>query len=145
MFSILGLLAEAKDPLGISDIAGALNYNRSTVFNIAYTLTDLGILEKRGKNKFHLGTHLLCIEQSIALDVEEYIGYTSFCNSLEPQSRIVRGSYLGRGSERPDQRLTQCFLLRIFERNRHENGGPLCPDVSPGVIPCEISNPKIGL
>ena len=57
-FSILGLLAEAKDPLGISDIAKALNYNRSTVFNIAYTLTDLGILEKREQNKFHFRTKL---------------------------------------------------------------------------------------
>jgi len=63
-FSILGLLAEAKDPLGISDIAKALNYNRSTVFNIAYTLTDLGILEKKGQNKFHFGTHLYILSRS---------------------------------------------------------------------------------
>jgi DNA-binding IclR family transcriptional regulator len=63
-FSILGLLVEAKDPLGISDIAKALNYNRSTVFNIAYTLTDLGILEKRGQNKFHFGTQLYILSRS---------------------------------------------------------------------------------
>jgi len=63
MFSILGLLAEAKDPLRISDIAKALNYNRSTVFNIAYTLTDLGILEKKGQNKFYFGTQLYVLNR----------------------------------------------------------------------------------
>lgn len=49
-------MAQSKDPMGISDISKALNYNRSTVFHIAYTLTDLGILERRDKNKFHFGT-----------------------------------------------------------------------------------------
>jgi len=63
-FSILQLLAQSKDPLGISDIAKALHYNRSTVFNIAYTLTDLGILEKKGQNKFHFGTQLYVLSRS---------------------------------------------------------------------------------
>lgn len=63
-FSILGVLTEVKDPLRISDIAKALNYNRSTVFNIAYTLTDLGILEKKGKNRFHFGTQLFILSRS---------------------------------------------------------------------------------
>jgi DNA-binding IclR family transcriptional regulator len=52
-FNILGLLAQSKDPLGISDIAKSLTYNRSTVFHIAYTLVDLGILEKRDQHTFH--------------------------------------------------------------------------------------------
>ena len=62
-FSILGLLAKAKDPLGISDIAKALTYNRSTVFNIAYTLTDLGILVKRGQNKLQFGSQLYVLNR----------------------------------------------------------------------------------
>ena len=62
-FSILQLLSRSKDPLGISDIAKALSYNRSTVFNIAYTLTDLGILEKKGQNKFHFGTQLYVLSR----------------------------------------------------------------------------------
>jgi IclR family KDG regulon transcriptional repressor len=56
--SILDLLAKSKGPLGISDISKALNYNRSTVFNIVYTLVDLGILEKRDQKKFHFGIKL---------------------------------------------------------------------------------------
>lgn len=57
-FSILGLLAKSKDSLGISDISKALSYNRSTVFNIVYTLMDLGILERRDHNKLHFGSQL---------------------------------------------------------------------------------------
>ena len=57
-FSVLDLLAKSKGPLGISDISKALNYNRSTVFNIVYTLMDLGILEKRDQNRFQFGIKL---------------------------------------------------------------------------------------
>lgn len=57
-FGILKHLAKSKDPLGISEISKALNYNRSTVFNMVHTLTDLEILEQRGQAKFHFGTQL---------------------------------------------------------------------------------------
>ena len=57
-FNILDLFSKSKDPLGISDISKALNYNRSTVFSIVHTLTDLGILEKEDQNKFHFGIRL---------------------------------------------------------------------------------------
>ena len=55
-FSILGLLAQSKDSLGISDISGRLGLNKSTVFNIVHTLMDLGILENRLDGKFVFGT-----------------------------------------------------------------------------------------
>ncbi|MGD8740500.1 MAG: IclR family transcriptional regulator [Desulfobacterales bacterium] len=57
-FSILGLFARLNKPLGVSDIAKALNYNKSTVFNMLHTLNDLGILEKFGDNQFQYGTQL---------------------------------------------------------------------------------------
>ena len=44
--------------MGISDISKALKYNKSTVFNIVYTLSDLGILEYGHNNKFRFGTQL---------------------------------------------------------------------------------------
>jgi len=56
-FSILELLSKGKKPLGISEISKALNFNKSTVFNIVYTLMDLGVLED-GDNKFRFGTTL---------------------------------------------------------------------------------------
>ncbi len=56
-FGILDLLAKSENPLGISEIAKALNYNKSTVFNTVRTLTDLGALVN-SNNKFRLGVKL---------------------------------------------------------------------------------------
>jgi DNA-binding IclR family transcriptional regulator len=55
-FAILDLLARSKEPMGISDISGKLDLNKSTVFNIGHTLRDLNILENRRDNKFVFGT-----------------------------------------------------------------------------------------
>jgi IclR family KDG regulon transcriptional repressor len=55
-FAILELLAQAKEPMGVSDISGKLSLNKSTVFNIGYTLDDLNILENQGDGKFSFGT-----------------------------------------------------------------------------------------
>jgi IclR family KDG regulon transcriptional repressor len=54
--AILELLAQSKEPLGISDISVKLNLNKSTVFNIGHTLIDLNVLESRRDGKFGLGT-----------------------------------------------------------------------------------------
>jgi len=56
-FQILELLGKKKEPLGITKISNELKLNKSTVFNIVYTLSDLGILEN-GDNKFRFGTKL---------------------------------------------------------------------------------------
>ena len=55
-FAILELLAKTKKPLGISEISGKLELNKSTVFNIVYTLMDLNVLENQSDMKFRLGT-----------------------------------------------------------------------------------------
>jgi DNA-binding IclR family transcriptional regulator len=57
-FQILDLLARSKRPLGISEIANSLDFHKSTVFNMVYTLSSLGILENWYQNKFTLGTQL---------------------------------------------------------------------------------------
>ncbi len=54
-FAILDLLAKSKESLGISEITRALNFNKSTVFNISHTLADLGVLKQAPDNKFSLG------------------------------------------------------------------------------------------
>lgn len=56
-FDILEFLSKEKKPLGISEISSALNLNKSTVFNIVYTLTDLGVLEN-SDNRFRFGPKL---------------------------------------------------------------------------------------
>jgi IclR family KDG regulon transcriptional repressor len=57
-FAILDLLAESKEPMGISDISGRLELNKSTVFGIVHTLMDLNVLENRPDGKFVFGTRL---------------------------------------------------------------------------------------
>jgi IclR family KDG regulon transcriptional repressor len=57
-FSILQLFAKSKQELGISDISKQLDLNKSTVFNIIYTLKNLEILEQYPGGKFHFGTLL---------------------------------------------------------------------------------------
>ena len=56
-FAMLELLAASGQALGISQMAGELGLNKSTVFNLAHTLTDLGVLERAG-DKFNLGLGL---------------------------------------------------------------------------------------
>ncbi len=60
-FAILDLISRAKVPLRVSEISEALNYNKSTVFNIAHTLDDLDVLEKSldGKFQFSLQMYVL--------------------------------------------------------------------------------------
>jgi IclR family KDG regulon transcriptional repressor len=57
-FAILDLLAQSKETMGISDLSGKLELNKSTVFNIVHTLMDLNVLEHHSGGKFNLGTHL---------------------------------------------------------------------------------------
>src|SRR5512135_1321376 len=55
-FAILDLLAQTKEPMGISDISGRLDLNKSTVFNTVHTLRDLHVLENQPDGKFVFGT-----------------------------------------------------------------------------------------
>jgi len=60
-FAILDLMAHTKKPLGISDLSNALVYHKSTVFNMVYTLVDLGILENGKEGKFRFGPRLYAL------------------------------------------------------------------------------------
>ena len=55
-FAILDLLAQSKEPVGISSISGRLDLNKSTVFNIVHTLIDLNVLENQPDGKFVFGS-----------------------------------------------------------------------------------------
>ncbi|MFC1822252.1 IclR family transcriptional regulator [Thermodesulfobacteriota bacterium] len=56
-FAILEQFAREKKSLGITDISKALNLNKSTVYNIVHTLSDLGVLDN-GDGKFRFGPKL---------------------------------------------------------------------------------------
>ena len=55
-FSILELLSQSEGPMGISEISRELELNKSTVFHIVHTLTDLNVLENQRDGKFIFGT-----------------------------------------------------------------------------------------
>jgi len=55
-FAILELLAQSKEPMGISDISRNLDLNKSSVFNIVHTLRDLNVLENQPDGKSVFGT-----------------------------------------------------------------------------------------
>ena len=63
-FAILQLFAKSKQTLGISEISKQLELNKSTVFNIIYTLKNLEILEQYPDGKFHFGTLLYLLGNS---------------------------------------------------------------------------------
>jgi IclR family KDG regulon transcriptional repressor len=63
-FDILDLMARTREPLGITDIAKTLHYNKSTVFNLLYTLADRGILEPARGGKFYFGAALYLLGQA---------------------------------------------------------------------------------
>jgi DNA-binding IclR family transcriptional regulator len=60
-FKVLELLAGSKMPLGISELSNRLGYHKSTVFNLIYTLVDLGFLETTPENKIRLGIKLFTL------------------------------------------------------------------------------------
>jgi DNA-binding IclR family transcriptional regulator len=65
-FAILDLLVQSKEPMGISDISGKLGLNKSTVFNIGHTLTDLNVLENGRNGKFTFGTRFYILANMAA-------------------------------------------------------------------------------
>lgn len=63
-FTILQLLSKSTQALGISEISKQLGLNKSTVFNIIYTLKDIEILEQHDDGKFHFGMLLYLLGNS---------------------------------------------------------------------------------
>jgi len=61
-FAILELLAQSKEPMGISDISRKLDLNKSSVFNIVRTLVDLKVLDNQPDGKSVFGTRFYILE-----------------------------------------------------------------------------------
>jgi IclR family transcriptional regulator, KDG regulon repressor len=76
-FRILELLSDTPVPLGITEIAGRLNYNKSTVFNIIHTLLDLDFLSETPENKVILGLKLHHLSRASDL-------YTVLISNIRP-------------------------------------------------------------
>jgi DNA-binding IclR family transcriptional regulator len=58
---VLEVVARARRPLGLSEIAGQLRLTRSAVFRLVYTLRHMGFLEEQPPKLFTLGPRVLNI------------------------------------------------------------------------------------
>ena len=62
-FNIIERVATSKEPLSISEIASELGYYRSTVFNMANSLVDLGIFRQGEDGKFSSAQGFIRLEK----------------------------------------------------------------------------------
>ncbi|MFB0532512.1 MAG: IclR family transcriptional regulator [Desulfatiglandales bacterium] len=92
-FQILDLFARSKRPMGISEIANCLNYHKSTVFNIVYTLTSLGILENGYRNKFTLGRQLYVLGKAAGKESELIHTVRPYLEELTEKTKLT--AFLG--------------------------------------------------
>jgi len=91
-FSILDLFAKQKKALSIADICKKLDLHKSTVFNIAYTLTDLGILE-REDGKFRFGPKIYVLAKAVAKGSELIQVIHPYLEEISRRTRLT--TFLG--------------------------------------------------
>jgi IclR family KDG regulon transcriptional repressor len=92
-FAILTLFARLKKPLGVSEISKALNYNKSTVFNMLHTLNDLGVLEQSGGNKFQYGMRLYTLGKAAGRSSELLITVHPYLEKINQKTKL--SAFLG--------------------------------------------------
>jgi IclR family KDG regulon transcriptional repressor len=97
-FSILELLARSKEPMGISDISGKLDLNKSTVFNIVHTLSDLHVLENQADGKFAFGTRFYILGNMAGRRSELIQTAHPFLEKVNAQTKL--SAFLGLRSDR---------------------------------------------
>lgn len=68
--AILDFFARSQRPLRIQEISQELGLNKSTVFNMVYTLADLHLLEHRPNGKFAFGTRLYVLGKAASSNAE---------------------------------------------------------------------------
>ena len=92
-FAILKLFSRVKKPLGVSEISKALNFNKSTVFNILHTLDTLGILEKSRNGKFVFGTQLYILGRAAGKGSELINAVHSYLEEINQKTKL--SAFLG--------------------------------------------------
>lgn len=65
-FAIIELMARSGTAFSINEVVRKLRLNKSTVFNIMHTLTDLKVLERGSDGLFRLGTQLYVLGSAAA-------------------------------------------------------------------------------
>ncbi len=92
-FKVLDLFASSKKPLSISEISKFLDFNKSTVFHIVYTLNDLGILENGTENKFRLGRQLYVLGKAAGKESELIHTVRPYLEKIAKETKLT--AFLG--------------------------------------------------
>jgi DNA-binding IclR family transcriptional regulator len=92
-FKVLDLFASSKKPLSISEISRFLDFNKSTVFHIVYTLNDLGILENGAENKFRLGKQLYVLGKAAGKESELIHTVRPYLDKIAKETKLT--AFLG--------------------------------------------------
>jgi IclR family KDG regulon transcriptional repressor len=97
-FAILELLAQSKEPMGISGISGKLGLNKSTVFNIVHTLMDLKVLENQPDGRFVLGTRFYILGSTAGRRSDLIQTAHPFLEAINEKTKL--SAFLGLRSDR---------------------------------------------
>lgn len=92
-FAMLELFSRVKKPLGVSEISKALNFNKSTVFNIVHTLDALGVLEKSRNGQFVFGTRLYILGKAAGSGSELINTVHSYLEEINQKTKL--SAFLG--------------------------------------------------
>ena len=93
-FGILEFLAASKHPQGVTELSQGLGYHKSTVFNIIYTLVDLGFLETSPENKVRLGSKLYALGREAGADANLISKIRPYLEEVNQKTKL--SVFLGR-------------------------------------------------
>ena len=108
-FSILQFFANSRQSLGISEISKQLKLNKSTVFNIIYTLKNLEILEQYQDGKFHFGTLLYLLGNANGKKWNSFKGLNLAVHDVHKLAEAFIAWYREGSNELLEQYSTNCL------------------------------------
>lgn len=97
---ILEILAEARDPLAIDDVARELNVHRSIAYRLLRTLEDHGLVVRDASGSLALGPRMAALARSVSRDLQSAalpeltsvaneLGMTAFLSVLDRQEVVT--------------------------------------------------------
>jgi len=95
---ILDLLSEAREPVGVSDLARQLGLPKSSVHLLCTTMIELGLLARQGGNAIGIGPHVLAwadaftAQSNLIREFENAVPESSLLTGLALNLTVLSGS-----------------------------------------------------